>query len=306
MNIKIEFDALQVIDAIDRKGSFAAAAMELHRVPSAITYTVRKLETDLGVKLFDRRGYRAKLTQAGQTLLEQGRYLLQAAADMEALVKRVARGWEAELTLAVGDLIPIEWLFPVLKEFYAIACGTRIRLTTEVFGGLWDALATGRADLAIGAAGDALPGGGLATRPLGSAAFAFAVAPQHALASTAEPLSKADILPHRAVSAADSSRQFAPRTSGLLAGQDVLTVPDMRAKIETQKAALGAGFLPRHLIIEALDTGRLIEKQVEEQKADAALFLAWPSTKRGKALNWLVDRLAAELPRHLDLKGLLS
>ncbi|MBK7332922.1 MAG: LysR family transcriptional regulator [Betaproteobacteria bacterium] len=35
-------DALAVLDAIDRRGSFAAAADELGRVPSAITYTVRR------------------------------------------------------------------------------------------------------------------------------------------------------------------------------------------------------------------------------------------------------------------------
>ncbi len=42
--MRLSLDALLVLDAIERKGSFAAAAHELHRVPSAITYTVQKLE----------------------------------------------------------------------------------------------------------------------------------------------------------------------------------------------------------------------------------------------------------------------
>ena len=50
-------------------GSFAAAAEELHRVPSAMIYAVQKLEQDLGVSIFDRRGHRAKLTPVGQALL---------------------------------------------------------------------------------------------------------------------------------------------------------------------------------------------------------------------------------------------
>ena len=54
--MKLSLDALSVLDTIDRKGSFAAAAEELHRVPSAITYQVQKLEQDLDVLLFDRRG----------------------------------------------------------------------------------------------------------------------------------------------------------------------------------------------------------------------------------------------------------
>ena len=59
--MKLSLDALQVLDAIDRRGSFAAAAEELHRVPSAITYSVQQVEEGLDVLLFDRGGHRAKL-----------------------------------------------------------------------------------------------------------------------------------------------------------------------------------------------------------------------------------------------------
>jgi DNA-binding transcriptional LysR family regulator len=41
----ISLDALQILDAIDTRGSFAAAAEALHRVPSALTHAIRKLET---------------------------------------------------------------------------------------------------------------------------------------------------------------------------------------------------------------------------------------------------------------------
>ena len=79
---KLSLEALQVLDAIDRKGSFAAAAEDLHRVPSAVTYSVRQLEQSLGIELFDRRGHRAVLTDAGTELLSHGRELLKAAADL--------------------------------------------------------------------------------------------------------------------------------------------------------------------------------------------------------------------------------
>ena len=48
--MKLTLDSLMVLDAIDRRGSFAAAAEELYRVPSAITYSVQKLEQDLNVQ----------------------------------------------------------------------------------------------------------------------------------------------------------------------------------------------------------------------------------------------------------------
>ena len=84
--MRLTLDALAVLEAIDRQGSFAAAAEELHRVPSAITYAVQKLEQDLDVLIFDRRGHRALLTDTGRELLREGRHLLQAAAELESRV----------------------------------------------------------------------------------------------------------------------------------------------------------------------------------------------------------------------------
>src|SRR5438105_4816355 len=113
----LTLDGIQVLDAIDRKGSFSSAARELHRVPSAITYSVRQLEDSLGLPLFDRGGHRAVLTAAGRELLAEGRRLLRAAADLESRVKQVAKGWEAELRIALDTLIPFEAICPLLGEF---------------------------------------------------------------------------------------------------------------------------------------------------------------------------------------------
>src|SRR3546814_18617559 len=92
--MRLTFDALETLDANEQQCRFAKAAEVLHRVPSAITYTVQKLESDLGVQLFDRSGKRAKLTDAGQALVERGRSLLREAESLENCVKRVAHGWE--------------------------------------------------------------------------------------------------------------------------------------------------------------------------------------------------------------------
>src|SRR3954468_4708818 len=147
---KISFDGLQVLNAIDRKGSFPAAADDLHRVPSAVTYSVRQLESTLGVELFDRTGHRAVLTEAGQELLSQGRRLLRAAADLECRVQQVAKGWESELRIAVDTVIGADKILRLAGEFYEQASGTRLKLIHEVLGGVWDALESGRADLGIG------------------------------------------------------------------------------------------------------------------------------------------------------------
>jgi len=280
-----------VLDAIERQGSFAAAAEVLHRVPSAITYAVQKLEEDLGVAIFDRSGHRAQITEAGRELLREGRRLLAAAEELEARTKRVAGGYEVELRIAVDDLIPMEKLFPLIEEFYRVAYGTRLRFLTEVYGGVWDSLAADRADLAIGAPGEGPAGGGYSTRPLGLVQWAFMVAPSHPLAAAPEPLPPEVLVLHRTIAAADSSRNLPPRTSGLISGQDVLTVPDMRSKIAFQIAGLGIGNLPLHLTRAEVQAGRLVIKQVVETRPGTPMFLAWRTAHRGKALAWFVERL---------------
>src|ERR1700753_2229871 len=115
----LNLHALQTLDAIDRKGSFARAPEELGRVPSAVTYLVRKLEDDLDVLLFDRRGHKAKLTPAGQALLTEGRHLLCAADELARRVRRVGDGWEVELRIALDTIVPMEAVYALLREFYA-------------------------------------------------------------------------------------------------------------------------------------------------------------------------------------------
>ena len=297
---KLSLEALQVLDSIDRKGSFAAAAEDLHRVPSAITYSVRQLEQALGIELFDRRGHRAVLTEAGAELLSQGRELLRAAADLECRVQQVARGWESELRIAVDTVIGVERILRLVGEFYEQKSGTRVRLLHEVLGGVWDALAAPRADLAIGASGDAPAGRSYATRVLGRLELVFVAAPFHPIVKEPRPLSDTTIHKYRAVSVADSSRVLAPRTANLLTGQDVLTVSSMQEKAAAHVAGLGVGFLPRPFAQREEQAERLVILPVAAGNRSGDIAVAWRPGEEGRALKWFVKRLedplvAAEL-----------
>ncbi len=289
--LKLSLDALLTVDTIARRGSFAAAAKELFRVPSTISYTVAKLEEDLGVQLFERFGPRVELTSAGAELLKEGRYLLKAAADLVRRVRRVASGWETEFTLAIDSMLSPCALMDDIAAFYDVADQTRLRLLKEELSGTWEALLERRADLLVGAAGSGPPGGGYTMEPIGTMSFVFVVAPAHRLAEVAHPLSKADLTAQRAVSVADSARQLQARTVGLLFGQDTLSVPDMQTKYDFQRAGLGFGFLPAAWVLDDIAQGRLVAKEVEEPKPDETLYLAWRTGEEGAALRWWRERL---------------
>ena len=292
----LTLDALRILDMIDRKGSFAAASAHLNKVPSALTYSIRRLEEELDVLLFDRRGHRARLTDAGLELLTEGRHLLRAAEALEQRVKRTATGWEVELRIALDSLIPFEAMLPLIAAFTREQAGTRLRFSEEVMAGTWEALLHGRADLII--AGDlespeaVRMSGDFETRALGSVDWLFAVAPGHPLAQVAEPIAAALLQQHRAVAVGDSSRALPAVTSGLLSGQDTLTVPTLRAKLLAQVAGLGCGHLPRALAAPYLQAGTLVEKRISEPKPAGACQLAWRRSARGKSLAWFVQQLS--------------
>nr|HET7860688.1 LysR substrate-binding domain-containing protein [Caldimonas sp.] len=317
-----------MMDAIARSGSFAAAARELGKVPSALTYNVRQLEDALDVLLFDRRSRQATLTAAGQELLDEGRRLLEQIDAVANRVKRVACGWETQLTISVDDVVSRATILDLCAAFYAdattidpkaarsrapasdmaaMASPTRLRVRTEVLAGTWEALLTGHADLAIGVTMQRDLSAGVTLKELGRLEFVFVVAPHHPLAGASEPIGDAEIVRHRAVAVADSAHRLVPVTVNLLPGQDVLTVSDMRDKIEALARGAGCGFVPEPMAREAIAAGRLVVRQVERVRRSVPLGYAWrsPSGKNaqlGLALRWWLDRLEGATTRRALLE----
>ena len=143
-------DALTMLQVIAEAGSFAAAARQLGLVPSALTYRVRQIEDALDVLLFDRSARQARPTEAGVELLREGARLLQDIDAVAHRVRRVATGWEPQLTLSVDGIISPHTLLELVDAFYAMKPPTRLKLRDGIMTGTLEALTSGRADLAIG------------------------------------------------------------------------------------------------------------------------------------------------------------
>jgi len=285
-------ELLYMVDAIARHGSFAKAARELGKVPSAVTYAVRKLEDALDVLLFDRSGHRARLTPAGETLLRDGRQVLQSLDALAGRVKRVATGWELELRVAINAVLPLPPLYDVIQEFRELASVTTLRLATEVLSGNWDALATGRADLVIGADANGAAPGAYRSQPMGEVQFGFCVAPHHPLAALDRPLGASDIAAYCAVVVADTSRQLPPMTRGLLNKQPLIVMPTMQAKIDAQVRGLGCGYLPLTLAAPYITRGELVQCPIDDGvPMTEQLVYAWREQAPGAALKWWLQKL---------------
>ena len=309
-------DALAMMDAIARTGSFAAAARELGKVPSALTYSVRQLEEALDALLFDRSSRQAQLTDAGRELLHEGRRLLQEMDAVANRVRRVASGWEAQLGIGVDDIVSVPTIFELVQAFCEVrqakddggrgGPATRLRLRTGVMAGTWEALVTGQVDLAIGVGGENANPGGIELRPLGEVAFVYCVAPHHPLAALEGPLHDGQIVHHRAVAVADTAQRLAPLTFNLLPGQDVLTVSSMRSKLEALLRGLGCGFLPEPMARAQVEAGRLVCKPTVRAASPARLHYAWRTERSvhglGRALQWWLRQLESPTTRQALLE----
>jgi DNA-binding transcriptional LysR family regulator len=302
-------DALGVVQAVADQGSFAAAARQLGVVPSAVTYRVRQLEHALDVLLFDRSSRQARLTAAGSELLAAGQQLLQDIDAIANRVKRVATGWEAEFTVAVDTCLSGSTVMELADAFYAMQPTTRLRLREDALAGTLEAVTSGRADLALGVVVEPGTTAGISSHELGDLLFVYVVAPHHPLANAPEPIPDDVLIRHRVVAVSDSALQrSAALTLGLLAGQDVFTVPTMRAKLDAQLRGLGGGVLPEPMVRPYVESGRLVVRQIQRAPRRAMrLSYAWRNTGPmgpGRALQWWLEQLdsaatrAALLERH--------
>ncbi|QKV53136.1 LysR family transcriptional regulator [Comamonas antarctica] len=302
-------DSLAMLQVIADTGSFAAAARALGLVPSALTYRVRHIEEALDVLLFDRRSRQAQPTEAGLELLREGARLLLDIETVAHRVRRVATGWEPQLTIVADEALARGPLFDLVEAFYALEPPTRLKLRDGILSGTLEPLSTGRADLAIGVAVNASNVAGIQLQELGEISFCLAVAPHHPLAQVPQPIGDDTLLQHRVVAVADSALRDTT-SIGLLGGQPVLTVDSMAAKVEALVRGLGYGFLPHGMVRAHADAGRLLVRSVVRPARTLRAHYAWTTSGHaspGRALQWWLEKLAhpttraALLENHQDL-----
>lgn len=285
----LTLESLRVMDAIDRRGSFAAAAEELGRVPSALSYTMQKLEEELDVVLFDRSGHRTKFTNVGRMLLERGRLLLEAADKLTSDAEALARGWEPHLTIVCEALIPTSSLFPLVDKL-AQKSTTQLTLATEVLAGAWERLETGRADIVIAPDMHFRTSSEINSRPLYSVVNVYVAAPDHPIHKEPEPLSDTTRVKYRGIAVADTARERPVLTVLLLDKQQRLTVSSIDDKRRALLAGLGVASMPYPLVEKDILEGRL--KVIgSEYSHETNVIMAWRRDSMGEAKAWCLREI---------------
>lgn len=290
----ITIEVLETLDAIERRGSYAKAAEELDKATSAVSYAVQKLEEQLDIALFQRRGRRSVLTPAGQLVLEEGRHILQATSRLASAAKEVATGWEPRIAIALEATQPAPTFFSVLTDFLQSHSNIEVDVCESVLNGGWEALASDRVELLVGAPGPVPQHQGLRTVALGKVDLLPVIATHHPLAQAL--LSSAGLDEHlssvRRVISHDTTRLDVARSEGLVRSGKNFYVQTMEQKLEAIVAGIGIGHLPRQRITHYLEAKTLIPLPLEPQD-QPDMYLAWKISNKGRGLKALVERLVA-------------
>ncbi|EOB3919885.1 LysR family transcriptional regulator [Vibrio parahaemolyticus] len=295
MQSPITLEALHILDAIDRRGSFAAAANELDRAPSSLSYQIQKLEQDLDINIFDRSGHKALFTEAGKLILERGRAILQASEKLVNDATLLANGWELDITVAFDGIIPISNFFQMVDALAEVS-STRIRLQEEILAGSWESLNTGRADLLVCPSLDTLPQEVKAEK-IGKMSMVWVAATEHYVHKRSGEFDDSAREKYRIIAIADTAREQPALSINIIQKQPRLTVTNFTAKVEALTAGLGIGTLPRQIALPLIEKGVL--KQIEgteEQPMD--IILAWRRNTMGEAKSWCIQYLK----KHWKLK----
>jgi len=251
----MNIDQFRTLDAIIRTGSFRAAAQDLNKVQSAVSYSIKTLEQELGLSVFSREGYKPTLTNAGKALLQKARVLLADMEDLELLSEHLAQGHEPQLRISISPVAPMPLLLPAFKAISDKFPTTRFQITSEALGGE-ELVLSGQVDMAL-------------THVLQSyeelVVKSWLSVSMRAVASKNHPLTllptitRQDMLKHFQIIVSSGSSAGQGSTRGVFRGSSVWTVPHFAVKKDLILAGMGWGNLPGHLVEDDLEKGRLIE-----------------------------------------------
>jgi DNA-binding transcriptional LysR family regulator len=212
-------ESIRVIHMVAKYQSISAAAERLNKVPSAISYTVKKLEEAFGVQLFLRKGCYIELTSAGEYFISYSKAILDDFDTLKRNVQMVHEGGERELKVAVNNIVPQAVMADFICDFEHTFPSTQISLQQEVYNGCWDALYGNRVNLVIGAPHAVPSTEGIVSEPLGLLTWDFVVGSGHPLAGETNTLLNSQLRRYPAVCIRDTAVNFNPMQAWLLDGQ---------------------------------------------------------------------------------------
>ncbi len=260
-NDLIDLRQLRAFHALAETRGFTAAAQRLFITQSAVSHSIKALETSLGCRLFDRTGKQVGLTHQGRMLLKYAERIfreLELACDELSSLTNWGYG-----KLCIGAVTTMcQHLLPsVLREFRESFSNCDIRIHPGDTGEILDRLEAGEIDMAVGL--DSGRRGGFECRPLFGDELAFLLAPAHSWNGKAE-LQRADLEAERFILYSRSSHtsrlveRYFERQGVVM--RRALELGNMEAIKELVRIGLGVGIAAPWVAAEEIAAHTLVAR----------------------------------------------
>jgi len=292
----LSLDQLRVLVAIADTGSFSAAGRKLQRAQSAISQMVASLEAAQGISLFDRSAHKPKLTEIGEVLVGQARLVLASAARFEAVAANTRAGLEPELALAIDPMVPTAPLIASVRALGREFPDLPVSFSTEGLGGSLRRLRSGSAALGICLLLPSVPDDVIA-HPLLRIKVRAVCSPEHPLASLGRPANQGDLASH--VQLVLSDPVYPGGADYGLFSARLWRFVDLARRLDFLNAGFGWCRMPEHLVSEAVESGRLVWLEIEDDPTPMDGVSIYAAHRRdrllGPAGRWLLEDLRHRL-----------
>jgi len=292
----MDLSQLEVFLAVSREGGFSRAARKLYRTQSAVSQTVRKLESEIGEPLFDRSSRDGLLTDAGQVLREHAERLLNLRENAREALAEVRELQTGKLVIGANELTAL-YLLRVLAEFGRLHPAVRILVQRSLGSQIPDDVLGHRTEFGVLTYDPRIPD--IASLIVYSDELILVVPPEHPLGRD----SKVSIRQLGAESFVAHIVSSPYRERVIQAFRKHKTPLHMGVELPTLQAikrfvAMGQGvaFLPEISVEDEIARGELVRISVEELKVHRKLRLIYRKSASlshaGRAFLKIVESLA--------------
>jgi DNA-binding transcriptional LysR family regulator len=286
--MNVTLDQARTLDAFARAGTLQAAAKRLHKGHPAVLYALKQLEQQTGLSLFDRSGYRTRLTPEGDAVLRHCRALLEVERELAATCAVLQSGWEPVLRVVFDAIVPLSPFLEVVRRVRAERAPTRVMLSVDSLGGVETRFEAEQAQVMVTVL-PPQPGPSLSVRALPKLKARLVAHRTHPLAKL-ERVTRDQLAEHVLLTVRGSDPRLQLATADLDT-QSTVHLSDFHAKKSAIVGGLGFGWLPDWLIEKELSRGELRPLKL----AQGAVHVFEPRVVTrgtlGKAGSALLDQL---------------
>jgi DNA-binding transcriptional LysR family regulator len=268
-NFRISLKQWRMLHAVVDCGSFAGAAQFLNISQSAISYTIAKLQEQLGVQLLRIEGRKARVTEHGRLLLERSRHLIREALELEEFAEQIGRGNDVNIRLVADHHFPDELLMSAMREFLLRGSMVNMSLNHMNVNLAGQLLLNKTADLVIC---DQVPSGFLGD-PLLDVEYIAVAHRDHALFKLARPVCADDLerMVHVSISSTLESNRL--RNTHCSSKQALhWQVSSVDSAIAALQEGIGYAWLARHHVAKFLEQGSLRELPLNQGRTSRTTF----------------------------------